>query len=125
MKIAVIIVRSLIGLLFTFGAVAYFFDLVPQPELSGAMKTFNEGVMASGYLMTLVKIVELICGILLLTGRFVPLALIMLFPVVVNILMVHVFLAPEGLPMAIVIFLATLFLAFSKRKHYKGLFAVN
>ncbi len=121
MKIATIIVRVLMGLIFVFGSVAYFFDLVPQPELTGNLKTFNEGLDASGYLMPLVKVVELVCGIAFLIGRFIPLATIVIFPIVVNILLVHSFLAPEGLPIAIFVFLGTLFLAYAYRSNYQGL----
>jgi len=125
MKIATIIIRVLLGLLFVFASASYFLNLVPQPELTGAMKTFNEGLDASGYIMQLVKGIELICGIAFIVGRFVPLATVVIFPIVVNILGVHVFLAPEGLPVALFTLLATLFLAFINKDHYKGLMAIK
>ncbi|MDN5214514.1 DoxX family membrane protein [Fulvivirgaceae bacterium BMA12] len=121
MKIATIIIRMLLGALFVFASVAYFFKLVPQPELTGDMKTFNDGLTASGYLLPLVKAIELICGIAFIVGRFVPLAVLVIFSIVVNILCVHIFLAPEGLPMALFVFIATLFLAYVNRSYYTGL----
>jgi len=72
--------------------------------------------------VTLVKGIELICGLLFITGRFVPLAAVVIFPIVVNIVLVHVFLAPEGLPVALFVLLSNLFLAFVYRSHYRGLF---
>lgn len=125
MKIAVIIVRVLMGLLYLFASVVVLFNLVPTPELQGSMKVFNEGIAASGYLMPLIKITELVCAIALLTGRFVTLAVVVLFPIVVNIVMVHAFMAPEGLPTAIFLLLGDLFLAYYYRDNYRTLFAVK
>ncbi len=121
MKIATTVVRILLGLLFVFSSVAYFFQLFPMPEFTGDMQTFNEGLDASGYLMPLVKGIELLCGIAFIIGRFVPLAILLIFPIVVNILGVHIFLAPEGLPIAIFILLATSFLAYVHRNTYQGI----
>jgi putative oxidoreductase len=120
MKIAMIIVRTLMGLLFIFGSVVYFFDLVAPPEMEpgSPIRLFNEGLAASGYFFTLLKITELLCGILLVIGRFVPLALVILAPVIINILAVHVFLDRSGLPVAIFLVLAAAFLAYYYRKAY-------
>lgn len=125
MKIAVIIVRVLMGLLYLFASVVVLFNLMPTPELQGNMKVFNEGIAASGYLMPLIKITELVCAIALLTGRFVTLAVVVLFPIVVNIVMVHALIAPEGLPTAIFLLLGNLFLAYYYRDNYRTLFAVK
>jgi len=116
-----VIVRTLMGLLFLFASLAYFFNLVPQPELVGNMKTFNEGLAASGYFMTLLKSTELVCAIALLTGRFVPLALVILAPIIINILMVHIFLERSGLPIAAFLVIATAFLAYYYRAAYAPL----
>jgi len=121
MKYVMIIVRTLMGLLFLFGAVAYFFNLVTPPPLEGAMKTFNEGLAASGYFFTLLKVTELVCGLLLITGRFVPLALVILSPIIVNIFFVHVLLDRTGLPVAIFLVLANFFLAYFYRDAFKPL----
>jgi putative oxidoreductase len=124
MKIAMIIVRTLMGLLFLFGAVAYFLmmmGLFPAPEMNGPVKTFNEGLAASGYFFILLKITELVCGLLLVTGRFVPLALVVLSPIIINILMVHIFLDRSGLPVAIFVVLANLFLAYCYRDAFRPL----
>ena len=123
MKIAVIIVRILVGLMFLFASITYFFNLIPVPEMTGKMKTFNEGLAASGYIVTVVKTFELLCGIAFVSGRFVPLAVVVIFPIAVNIVLVHAFLAPEGLPIAIPLFLGILFLAYAHREKYAPLFA--
>ncbi len=121
MKIAMIIVRMLIGLLFIFGSVAFFFSLITPPPMEGAIKSFNEGLAASGYFFTLLKATELICGILLVSGRFVPLALVILAPIIINILMVHTFLDRAGLPVAIFLVLGAIFLAYYHRSAYAPL----
>lgn len=121
MKIAVIIVRVLMGLLFIFGSVAYFLKLGGEPQLEGNMKTFFDGLVASGYLLTLVKITELVCGIALVIGRFVPLTLVILAPIIINILFVHIFLVTSGLPVAIFLVLANSFLAYANWDKYKPL----
>lgn len=121
MKIAVIIVRVLIGLLFLFASITFFLNLVPQPELKGSVKAFNDGISASVYLMPLVKVIELLCGIAFVSGFFVPFATVVIFPVAVNILLFHAFLAPEGLPVAIPLFLGILFIAYANRKSYEAL----
>jgi hypothetical protein len=125
MKIAMIIVRTLMGLLFLFASLAYFFNLVTPPPMEGANKAFNEGLAASGYFFTLLKVTELVCAILLLTGQFVPLALVILSPIVVNVFMVHLFLDRSGLPVAIVLVLMHVFLAYCYRNAFKPLLTPN
>jgi uncharacterized membrane protein YphA (DoxX/SURF4 family) len=121
MKIAMLIVRTLLGLLFLFGAIAYFFNLVTPPPMSGAMESFHHGLAASGYFFTLLKITELVCALMLLTGRFVPLALVILAPIVINIFMVHLLLDRSGLPVAIFVVLGEIFLAYYYRDAFKPL----
>ena len=125
MKIAVIIVRTLMGLMFLFASIVVLFNLVPQPELKGAVKTFMEGMQASVYLMTLIKITELACGLAFITNRFAPLATVVIFPITLNILLFHTFVSPEGLSTAVPLLLANLFLAFAYRKNYAALVATK
>ncbi len=121
MKIATIIVRTLVGLLFIFASVAYFAQLFPQPVLTGNMKTFNDGLTAAAYLMPFIKTTELVCGIAFISGRFTALASVVIFPITINIFFVHLFLAPEGVVLGITLLLANLFLAYANRAKYEGL----
>ncbi len=125
MKIAMIIVRTLMGLLFLFSSAMYFLmvmGIVPMPEIpAGPMKTFNEGLGASGYFFTLLKVTELVCGLLLLIGRFVPLALVILAPIIINIFLTHLFLAPEGIGPGAFLVLGSLFLAYYHWDAFKPL----
>lgn len=122
MKITVTIIRILAGLLYLFSAIVLIFKLMPQPELTGNLKVYMEGITASGYLMPMVKVVEVTCAIAFISGFFVPLATVMIFPININILMVHLFLAPEGLPVAIFLMINNLLLAYYYRDKYKTLF---
>lgn len=122
MKIAAIVVRSLMGALFVFSSVTFLFKLFTPPETTGALKMFNDGLMASGYFMNLLKITELVCGLMFLSGRFVALASVVIAPIIVNILFVHIYLSPEGLPVAIVLVIANSFLAYTNWDKYKPLF---
>jgi len=125
MKIAMVIVRTLLGLLFVFASATYFLDLITPPPMEGPIKTFNEGLAASGYFFTLLKATELICAVMLLTGRFVPLALVILAPIIINIFMVHLLLERSGLPIAIFVVLAAAFLAYCYRAAFRPLFTYN
>jgi uncharacterized membrane protein YphA (DoxX/SURF4 family) len=125
MKISVIIVRVLVGLLFLLASVTYFLNLVPPPEVTGDIKEFNEGLAASRYLMPLVKTIEFLCALAFLSGRFVPLAVVLIAPIAVNILLVHLFLMPEGLPVAIFLFAGILFLAFAHFDKYRPILAAK
>src|SRR4051812_33085733 len=118
MKITAIIVRTLMGLMFLFSSIVVLFKIIPQPELKGAVKQFMSGIEASVYLLPFIKITELVCGLAFLSGRFVPLATGMIFPITLNILLFHAFLAPEGLVTAILLLLGNLFLAYYYRRNY-------
>ena len=126
MKIAMIIVRTLLGLLFIMSSVSYFmivFGMFPAPSIEGTMKTFNDGLAASGYFFTLLKVTELVCGIMLVTGRFVPLALVILSPIIVNIFFVHT-VTDRTMPgpiVAMVLVLANSFLAWYHWDAFKPL----
>jgi uncharacterized membrane protein YphA (DoxX/SURF4 family) len=125
MKIAALIVRVLMGLMFAFASIVVLFKLMPQPEQTGNVKIFMEGMAASVYLMTTVKIFELLCALAFLSGRFVPLAAVVIFPIILNILLFHVFLEPSGLPIAILLMIGNLFLAYYYRDKYKALLAAK
>jgi uncharacterized membrane protein YphA (DoxX/SURF4 family) len=123
MKIAMIIVRTLMGLLFLFASITFLLNLFPQPELTGGIKTFFDGMAATGYFFTLLKVTELVCGLMFVTGRFVPLATVVIAPVIINIFLVHLFLEPSGLPIAIFLVFANAFVAYYYRSSYAGLLA--
>ncbi len=124
MKIATIIVRTLMGLIFTYASIMFFLKMAPETESVGAFKAFQVGLIASNYIMPLAKGIELICGIAFLTNKFTTLANIVILPVTLNILLINYFMTPENMPLAILVFLGNLFLIFSYWKNYKTLFTI-
>ena len=121
MKIASIVVRVLLGLLLLFASIAFFANLAPPPEFSGQQKEFWEGLMASKYILPVVKVFELLIGIALVSGYYVPLAIVVFFPIAVNILLTHVFVMTDGLPVAIAVFAAEVFLIAANWKSFESL----
>lgn len=125
MKIAMIIVRTLMGLFLLFASVSYFFNLVKPPAvMPEASVIYNKG-LAVAHLMPVVKSIELICGLLLLIGRFATLATIVIFPITVNILLFHGFADPANIGGGVLLLVLNLFMAYYYRKNYASLFAVK
>jgi uncharacterized membrane protein YphA (DoxX/SURF4 family) len=118
--------RLVLGLLFLASGIAGL--VMPTPPLPAdsppAMVALFTGLTGS-YLLTLVKLTEAAVGALLLANRFVPLALLALAPVTVNIVLVHLLLAPSGLPIALVVLALHLFMGWSYRGAYRGLLAAR
>src|SRR5881396_3144530 len=120
MKYAVVIVRVLLGLMFAvFGSNA-FLHFIPMPPMQGLPGQFIGALFGSGYIYAIAG-VQVIGGLLLLIGRFVPLGLTLLGPVIVNIMLFHIFLEPSGLPMAIIVAVLALFLLWRHRTNFAGL----
>jgi uncharacterized membrane protein YphA (DoxX/SURF4 family) len=115
-----IVARCLLGLVFFVFGLDGFFHFFPAPALdpNNPAMAFGIALMNTGYMFKLIKGTEVLCGALLLSNRFVPLALAMLAPVVVNILGVHVFLDRSGLPIALVVLALELHLAWTYRSVY-------
>lgn len=122
MKIATLIVRILLGLIFTVFGLNGFLHFLPNPPMPDAAVHFFGALFATGYMIPLLFATQLIGGILLLIGVIVPFALVILAPVITNIFFFHLFLAPEGLPLAIVVVVFELFLAWRYSSAFAPLF---
>jgi uncharacterized membrane protein YphA (DoxX/SURF4 family) len=122
-----IVARILLGLLFTMTGVNGFYPFLPMPKtpFPEQAMAFSMALLKSGYMMKLVAGTQLVCGVLLLMNRFVPLALAMLAPVVVNIALFHIFLAPVGYALAIVVFILEIYLAWAYRKAFRPMLAAR
>ena len=122
MKIATIIARGLLGLIFVvFGSNA-FLHFIPMPPLPQNLAgDYLRVFFASGYVYVIGGL-QVIGGLLLLLGRFVPLGLTILGAIIVNILLFHMLMAPEGFPPAIVVTVLELFLLWRYRDAFAGLF---
>ena len=102
MKIAALISRYLLGFIFLVFGLNGFLNFIPMPPPTGLAGQFMGAIFASHFFIVLF-LFQLVSGILLLINRYVPLALAMLAPVIVNILCFHALMAPAGLPVAILV----------------------
>jgi hypothetical protein len=96
-----------------------FLHFLPAPPMPDAAAQFGGALFATGYMFPLIKGTEVLTAILLLSNRFVPLALALIAPVIVNIVAFHAFLAPSGMILPLVLLATELLLAWS----YRGAFA--
>ena len=107
----VLAARIVLGLIFVVFGLNGFFHFLPQPPMSGPPAEFAGALFATRYMFPLIKGTEVVAGALLLSGRYVPLALTVLAPVVVNIFAFHLFLAPSGLVLPAIVVLLEIVLA--------------
>ena len=121
MKTAFTIARVLLGLLFTVFGLNGFLHFISMQPPTGLAGQYMGALFVSHYL-AVVFLVELIGGLLLLVNRYVPLALLLLGPVVVNILLFHSLLAPAGLPLALLAALLWLVIFAGVRQAFAGVF---
>ena len=124
MKIASLIARLLLGLLFFVFGLNGFLHFIPAPMPSGLAGQFLSAVVASHFAY-LIFAVQLIAGILLLTNQFVPLALVLLAAEIANILAFHITMQPAGLAPGLVAALLWLIVAYQARAALRPLFTNN
>jgi uncharacterized membrane protein YphA (DoxX/SURF4 family) len=109
-----------LGLVFTLFGLNGFLGFLPQPPVPDAAGSFLGALAATGYMFPLIKATEIVSGVLLLSGRYVPLALTLLAPIVVNIVAFHIALAPAGMGMALVVLAVEIYLAWIHRDAFRG-----
>ncbi len=111
MKILTLIVRILFGLMFVVFGLNGFLDFMPKPKEppKGHALEFFTALSATGYLRVVMAL-QLIGGVLVWSGRFLPLGLLVLGPIIVNILLFHIYIDRNGLERAIVTSALALFL---------------
>ncbi len=107
--------RLVLGLVFTTFGLNFFLHFLPMPPPPPKALAAIGGLLANGYLMPLAHLVELVAGVLLLTGLFVPLALTLLAPVIVNIVAFHLAVAPSGLGLGLLVLALEIGLAWAYR----------
>ncbi len=119
-RVATAAARVLLGLLFFVSGFNGLFHVLPEPsaQLPAGAAAFAGALMATGYMFPLIMATQLIVGTLLLTNRFVPLALTLLAPFMVNSIAFHLFLEPTGRPMAFIVLALQLFLVWRYRRSY-------
>jgi putative oxidoreductase len=122
MKIAVLIARILLGLMFVVFGLNGFLNFIHGPMPTGTAGQFV-GALAGTHYFHVVAFVQLLGGILLLAGQFIPLALVLLGPVIFNILLFHATMQPAGLPPGLLAFLLWLIIFYAVRHAFAGIFA--
>ncbi len=122
MKIVNLVGRILLGLIFVvFGLNGFFNFLNMGPMPSGLAGQFV-GALALSHYYWVVAGLQVAGGALLLVNRFVPLALVLLGPVIVNIILYHVFLNPSGVALAVVVTILWLIVFYAHRRYFAGIF---
>lgn len=121
MKIVIVIARFLLGLIFLVFGLNGFLHFIPASLPSGTAGQFVGALFVSNYLVV-VFLFQLISAVLLLINRYVPLALTLLAPIIVNILLFHILMAPSGLSLAIVVAVLWIVVFFGVRSAFCGLF---
>lgn len=116
--------RCALGLVFFAAGLTGLLNLVPPPStpMPAAAEALGAAMHGTGYLLPLIKGTELLAGALLLVNCFVPLALVLLAPVLLNIVAFHAFLTPGDVGLAIALLAAALYLAWVYRSAYSPLF---
>jgi uncharacterized membrane protein YphA (DoxX/SURF4 family) len=123
MRVVRLIARILLGLIFTVFGLNGFLHFLPMPPMSGPPAEFFGALFHTGYMIRLIFADQVLGGVLLLIGLAVPFALLLLAPIVLNIFLFHLFLAPSGLPLASIVVILEVFLAWTYWELYAPLFA--
>ena len=117
--------RLLLGLVFLVNGLNGFFNFLPMPTPPPAAAAFAGALFQTGYFFPMLKGIEVVAGAMLLAGVLVPLTLTVLAPIVVNIMAFHLFLAPAGMALALIVLALEVHLAWAYRKVFAPLFVVK
>jgi uncharacterized membrane protein YphA (DoxX/SURF4 family) len=118
--------RILMGLIFLVMGLNGFLNFLPQPAtMPTAATAFLGGLVAAGYMLPLLSGTQVVVAVLLLSDRFVPLALALIAPVIVNIILFHLFLMSAGAPIAAFTALLELYLAWAYRSAYRPMLTMR
>jgi putative oxidoreductase len=121
MRIASVVARYLAGVIFLVFGLNGFLNFIHMPPPQGIAAQFMGVLYVSHYLWVIFAF-QVLAGVLLLINRFVPLAVAILAPVLVNILTFHVLMAPSGLPLALFVAVLWVLIFYDVRPAFSGLF---
>jgi len=122
MKIAALISRLFLGLIFVFFGSNAFLHFLPMPQLPATPGGRFLGALFESHYAYVIGALQVIGGFLLLAGRYVPFALTLLGPVIVNIFLYHLLMDHMGLPLAIIVVILWFILFFRYKQCFSGLF---
>lgn len=121
MRIAALVARVLLGLIFVVFGANGFLQFMPMKLPGGLAGQYFAVMVQSGY-MYVVWALQVLCGLVLLSGFYVPLALVVLAPIIVNIFLLHLLMERSGLPMACILILLWILVALYYRRALAGIF---
>ena len=121
MNIAATIARYLLGLEFTVFGLNGFLHFIKQPPPTNPLAIQYFTALAGSHYIVFVFVLQLLAGLLLLAGRYVPLALAILAPILVNILLYHATMDPKGLPVTAVTIVLWILVFVAYRKSFAGI----
>jgi putative oxidoreductase len=122
MRIVFLLARILLGLTFVVFGLNKLFPFIPTGPMPSGLAGQFVGLLFQSHYLWVIAVLEVTAGVLLLVNRYVPLALTLLGPIVVNILMFHIAMSPDSLPLALVTVVLWLAAFWSVRSAFAGLF---
>ena len=122
MKISILIARILLGLIFFVFGLNHLVPFLHEPKMPPSDAATYAMLLMNHHVMTFVGLLMVIAGLLLLLGRFVPIALVILGPIIVNILMFHFLFHHGGPGPALLSTVLEVFLIFAYRRSFRGIF---
>lgn len=114
--------RIIFGLGFVVFGINGFLNFMPNPPMTPEAGALLGALAATGYFFPMIKVIELLTGLLIASNLFAPLAAVLITPVLVGITTIHLFLNPAGLPMMIVLHVLHGVIAYGYKDVYSGLF---
>lgn len=118
-KKVLLVLSILFGLMFINAGLNKFFNYMPMPEvMPEKMMKAMTAFMEIGWLLPLIAVAEITGGILFMINRYRALGAVIIFPVMVGIVLTHIFIEPSGLPIALVLFAINVWVIFENRARY-------
>ena len=125
MNKAINIISILLGIILIVFGLNKFLNFMPPLELASPGMDFMGALIKTGYVMTIVALVEIITGILIVINKYRALALVVLFPILLNALLFHVFLDPVNALPAVLAIAMNIFLMYANKEKYKSIFQIK
>src|SRR5678810_634080 len=123
MRIAALIARLLLGLVFVVFGLNGFLNFIPMGPMPTGLAGQFIGALVLSHYFWVVAALQIAGGVLLLVNRYVPLGLVLLGPVIVNIILYHAFLHPSDIVLPIVVVILWLIVFYAHRQYFSGIFA--
>ncbi len=117
-----LITRILLGFILLVFGLNKFLEFMPMPPLTPEAGEFMGALVKTGYMMPIVAVVEIITGLLILFNKYLPLALIIAFPVILNAFLFHLFLDVSGIGGAALTIILLIYQMVTQKKSYQPLF---